>query len=155
MADVWARKGGAAEALCHARGFIEIGRVGEYCDAAGVFRYDLDRRFGQGSGERHGHCAKTHRAEQHENPLRDVFHENADAIARFRAFLLKKRCDLVRVGEDIGVTIFFDPVLLIDRKREAVRETAIPFFDALEDPAWRRRLNDRRSRSLCEETHTG
>jgi hypothetical protein len=45
-------------------------------------------------------------------------------------------------SQDVRITVLFDTVLMIHRERETVRKPLRPFFDAIEDPCWLRKLGN-------------
>src|SRR5918992_2354403 len=95
-----------------------------------------------------------HRAEKYGNPLRDVLHQDADTIAGHDAFARKRLLDGGDFSQDVRITVLFDTVLMIHRERETVRKPLRPFFDAIEDPCWLRKLDNGRPRNLGQAPHT-
>ena len=111
--------------------------VSEDNTAACVFRDQTDRAFRKRRRQWHGDGADSHRAQQNEYPLRNVFHQNADAVSALHAPGNELEGYAIRVFEHIRISVFLDFVLLIDGKRSLIGRTFRPFLDLLKDQAGR------------------
>src|SRR5262245_2288798 len=91
----------------HVRRFFPICFVGEQQLTSCVLGDQLNGSLRQGRRQRNSDRADPHRTEQDEYPVGDVFHEDTDMVAAPDAFGKEAGRDLLRIFENVRVSVMF------------------------------------------------
>lgn len=67
--------------------------------------------------------------------MRHILHQNADTVSALNAAGLKPGGNAVGETQNVRVSVFFNPVGVIQYKRATLRTPAGPVFQTSEDPA--------------------
>ena len=113
---------------------LQVLSIAEDETAFGVGAKPLHRTFRKRGSQRHNNAADTQNAEQGEDPVRDVLHENADAITAPNASRLETGSDAIHEPNNVGVGEVFNAIGMVENERGAVRSPFCPLLDAIEDP---------------------
>src|ERR1041385_7284577 len=113
----------------------------------------LDRAFREGCGEWDRYGADLHGTEQCEYPVRNVFHQNADAIAVADAFCCESRGCACSLVQDIAIAVLLNVVLAIQDECHSIRRPARPSRYLLRYPSGRKRISNCRACGLYQKGH--
>ncbi len=119
--------------ICAAR-LLEILSITEDETAFRVGAKPLHRTFRKRGSQRHNNTADTQDAEQGEDPVRDVLHENTHAVTPANASRFETGGDAIREPKNVGVGKFLKAIGVVENECGAVRSPFCPLFDAIEDP---------------------
>lgn len=101
----------------------------------GMTAQPLQGTFGKSGSQGHHNAPHTENAEKREGPMRNILHENPDAISSLNATRLEAGSDPIHELKNIGIGEFLRTFRVIQDEGASARVALGPLRNAIENPA--------------------